>query len=289
MPTKKKSTSQGANKPTDDASKKPPNDLERWRDAAAAILQSDNPLKLPYEDALREAGAVAGFVEKYWAKTTERPGLSRVPKRVPQTMPEEIRSLVAGTQMAQTALLLVVDPVVATKGDRARFLVNELESHIEFLLDDDVEEPADKQLEQLQAFHADDGQRSAPLAQALRDYGTFAKSLQDRLVENDTDFNPAWIDEALALADELSRHPPPAGATTSPAGVSATKLRNQMLVLLMNRVAAVRKAAKHVFRGFPAIIQECTSTYERRRRTAARRAKLAEANQAAPAAEKATP
>ncbi len=170
MPTKP--TDDGTKKRNNDGPKQPPNDLERWRDAAAAIPQTDNPLKLPYEDALREAGAVAGFVEKYWAKTTDRPGLSRVPKRVPQTMPEEIRSLVAGTQMAQTALLLVVDPVVASKGDRARFLVNELESHIEFLLDDDVEEPADKQLEQLQAFHADDGQRSAPLAQGapgLRD------------------------------------------------------------------------------------------------------------------------
>ncbi len=277
-------------KPNDDPSKKPTNDLERWRSAAIAVAQTDNPLKLPYEDALKEAGSVAGFVEKYWEKTADRPGLSRVPKRVPKTTPEEIRSLVAATQMAQTALLLVVDPVVATKGDRARFLVNELESHIEFLLDDDVEEPADKQLEQLQVFHAQDGERSAPLAQALRDYATLAKSLEARLLENDEEFDSSWIKEALSLADDLARNPPPAGAGASEAASGATKLRNQLLVLLTGRVGAVRKAAKHVFRGFPDIIQECTSAYERRRRAAARRAKLAEAAKvAAPTDQKPTP
>lgn len=267
-------------------SKKTTNDLERWRDVAAAVPQTDNPLKVPYEVALREAGAVAKFLEDYWEKTADRPGLSRVPKRCPKGLAEEIRSLVAAVQMAQTDLLLIIDPVVASKGDRARFLVEELESHIEFLLDDDVEEPADAQLASLQEFHSQDGERSGALAQALRDYGTLAKTLEKRLVENDEEFDPKWIAEALALAGELAKNPPGAAAASSEKAVEATKLRNRLLVLLTGRVNQVRRAAAHVFRGYPAIVRLVTSGYERRRRAAARKAKLAEAKEPAPKGEK---
>lgn len=256
-------------------SKKPTNDLQRWRESAAAVQQIENPLKVPYEVALREAGTVAQFLEDHWEKTNDRPGLSRVAKKCPKSLAEEIRSLVAAVQMAQTELLLIIDPLVASKGDRARFLVDELESHIEFLLDDDVDEPADAQLASLQSFHSQDGERSSTLAQALRDYGTLAKSLQDRLAKNDEEFDPRWIGEALALADELAKNPPGTTAAVSAAAGEATKLRNRLLVLLTSRVTQIRRASAHVFRGFPEIVRLVTSGYERRRRAAARKAKLA--------------
>ena len=50
--------------------------------------------------------------------------------------------------------------------------------------------------------------------------------------------------------------------------------RNGLLTLLSNKIALVREAAAHVFRAFPETYREVTSTHERRRRAAARRAKV---------------
>lgn len=158
------------------------------------------------------------------------------------------------------------------QGERARAVIDELESALEFLLDDGVEEPADAQLAALQTFHAQGGQRSSVLHQALSDYAALAESLQARLVEVDEGFDAALIGEAKSLAAKLAAAPaapPPAQAEVK----SAVLVRNGMLALLLRKVGLVRKSAAHVFRGFPEIYREVTSTYERRKRAAARRAK----------------
>ncbi len=258
--------------------KKPQNDYERWLDAAAAVPKTDNPLKVPYDVALREAAQVSAFVTKYWEPTADRPGLESIQKRLPKAVGGEIKSLISAVQGAQTELLLLTDPAVVDKGERARFLVDELESAIEFLLDDDVDEPADAQLAQLKDFHAQDGQRSSALAQALRNYATLARQLKDRIVTIDDDFDPAKIDEALTLADDLAKGDPAEAIASSTEAQEATRTRNRMLVLLTDRVNAVRRAASHVFRHHPEIAREATSTYDRRRRAAARRAKLEQEN-----------
>jgi hypothetical protein len=256
--------------------KAPKDDYERWLGAAEAVARTDNPLKVPYDVALQEAAWAADFVTKYWEPTNKLPGLQSVKKRLPKAIAEEIPSLVAAVQLAQTRLILLVDPIVANKGERARFVAGEIESAIEFLLDDGIEEPADTQLAQLKEFHSQDGQRSSALAQRLRDYGTLARQLKDRLVEVDEDFEPALIDEAFQLADELSKAPPAQLSASSAEAQAATRTRNCMLVLLTQRVSKVRSAAGRVFRNHPEILREATSTYERRRRAAARRAKLKE-------------
>ncbi|MFO0588368.1 MAG: hypothetical protein U0441_12540 [Polyangiaceae bacterium] len=256
---------------------KPTTDFDRWLAAAQKAATPENPLRIPFDVLIKEAGSAAAFLENRWEPTGKLPGLRRVQKRVPLKMAEEIRSLAVATGSAQTAYLLIVDPKAAEDGDRARFLVDVLESHLEFLLDDDVEEDADSQLAALQKYHADDGERSSALAQALRDYATLAKSLKDRLVENDEEFDPGWITEALALADKLAKNQPNGNATAaSAAATTAGELRNGFLTLLISRVGTIRSAAKHVFRGFPDIVRESTSAYERRRRAAARRAKMTE-------------
>lgn len=245
---------------------------ERWLEPATAAGSAENPLKVPYDIALKEAGQAAGFMSKYWAPTAGLPGLQRVKARLPQSTGDDIVSLVHATQEAQTRLLLLVDPVVVDLGERARFVVDELESALEFLLDDGVEEPADAQLAALQAFHAQGGQRSSVLHQALSDYAALAESLEARLVEVDQAFDTALIGEAKALADKLAAAPaaaPPAQAEVK----SAVLVRNGMLALLLGKVGLVRKSAAHVFRGFPETYREVTSTYERRKRAAARRAK----------------
>ena len=252
---------------------------DRWQAEAIALNASENPLRVPYDVALKEAGQVASFLFKYWELTTGLPGLSRVKGRLPKSTGDDIVSLVHASQEAQTKLLLLVDPVVVDEGDRARFLIDELESALEFLLDDDVTEEADAQLAALQAFHAQGGQRSSVLHQALSDYAALAESLQARLVAVDESFDVAHIAEARALGTKLAAAPaapPPAAEVVK----SAVLTRNGMLTLLSNKVAQVRKAAAHVFRAFPETYREVTSTHERRRRAATRRAKVKEAEKA---------
>jgi hypothetical protein len=259
--------------------KKTASHYDRWYAEAMALNATENPLRVPYDIALKEAGQVASFLFKYWEPTAGLPGLERVKARLPKSTGDDIVSLVHGTQEAQTKLLLLVDPVVVDQGERARFLVDELESVLEFLLDDDVTEEADTQLAALKAFHAQSGQRSSVLHQALSDYAALAESLQARLVEVDEAFDAALIAEAKALGVKLAAAPaapPPAQEAVK----SAVLARNGLLTLLGSKVALVRKAAAHVFRGFPETYREVTSTYERRRRAASRRAKVKEAGKA---------
>jgi hypothetical protein len=247
-------------------------DYTKWLPLAEKVEKTDNPLNVPYDVALQEAVIVAGFITKYWDKASDRPGLSRVKKRLPKSTSDDIVSLVHGVQIAQTKLLLIVDPVVVDLGDRARPHVHERDAAKGFVLDDDVEEPADQQLAKVQEYHSQDGQRSTTLAQALGDYAALADSLRDRLVEADEDFDPAVIDEAKDLAKKLGAQAPK-GPGASEAGAAAIKIRNQMLHLLVERVSLVRRSAAYVFAKHPAIAREATSAYERRRRAASRKAK----------------
>ena len=254
--------------------KNPLSHYDRWLESATERGSSDNPLKVPYDIALKEAGQVAGFIKKYWEPTAGLPGLSQVKARLPASTGDDLVSIVHATQEAQTRLLLLVDPVVVNLGERARFLVDEIESGLEFLLDDDIEEPADAQLVALQTFHAQGGQRSSALHQALSDYAALAESLKDRLVEVDDGFDVAMIVEAKELSVKLAAAPaapPPAQADVK----NAVHVRNGLLSLLMSQVALVRKGAARVFRAFPETYREVTSTYERRKRAATRRAKVA--------------
>ncbi|WP_434041698.1 hypothetical protein [Sorangium cellulosum] len=115
---------------------------------------------------------------------------------------------------------------------------------------------------------------SSSLHQALSDYATLAESLKERLVEVDEDFDAALITEAKELARALAAAPaapPPADSEVK----DATRLRNGLLRLLQDKMALVRKAAARVFQRTPEVLREVTSSYERRRRAAARRAKAA--------------
>ncbi len=247
-----------------------PTPHDRWLAAATAAASSINPLRLPYDIALREAGQVAAFAAKYWQPSGGLSGLKRVRARLPESTSAEIVDLIHATQEPQTKLLLLVDPVVLDKGERARQLIDELESAIEYLLDDGVEEPADAQFAAIREFHAQSGQRSSGLHQALSSYAELAESLKERLVEVDEDFDSALIQEAKALAATLSVA---SAQVVSKAAEEATALRNGFLTPLMNRVGMVRSAARRVFQANPEVLREATSTYERRKRAARRAAK----------------
>jgi hypothetical protein len=258
-------------------------DLDRWIKASAGFDGSQNPLRLPYDVALKEAGQAAVFVEAHWEPHGDVPGLSRVKARLPRTIAQDLVSQIEAVQEAQTRFLLAVDPAVVNHGERARFLVDELESAISFALDDDVHEEADDQLAKLQEFHSQDGQRSSALIQALRDYGALAKGLGARIAEADDEFDPKLVDEALALATTMQAAPAAPAAATNGAAREAGATRNRLLVLMNDTVGRIRKVAGHVYRRHPEVLREVTSAFDRRRRAAARRAKAAQGEAPAPA------
>ena len=214
----------------------------------------------------------ASFVPTYWEPADGRPGLKRVKARLPKTTGDDVISLVRAVQEAQTNLLILVDLIVSELGDRARFVLDELESALEFLLDDNVEEPADAQLAAVKEFHSQNGQRSSALHQSSSAYAALAQSLRDRLIQVDEGFNVKLVAEARELARKLTAAPAvPAPPAFDVAG--ATRTRNRLLTLLTGKVALIRKCAAHVFKDHPTLVREVTSTYERRRRAASRRAK----------------
>jgi hypothetical protein len=243
--------------------------MEKWLPDAEKIEVSGNPLGIPYDVFLKEASQLADFMQRYWEKSTTRPGLKGIASRLPSV--EDLRSKIRAVQEAQTELLLVVDPKVLDKGERARFLIEELESVSDFVLDDDVHEDADDRLAQIREFHSQDGQRSSALSQSLRDYAALARSLGERIPEADADFDLTLIAEAEALSEELASAPP---VPISSGSKAATKRRNQFIALVLADVSRGRKAARHAFRRFPELASELGSAYERRRRAANRRARL---------------
>lgn len=256
--------------------KKPAADYALWLPDATALGPVDNPLEVPFDVALREAMQVAAFVVTYWEPTEVRPGLKRVKARLSLGVADEILSLVRAIHEAQHRLLLLIDPVVVDHGERARFVIDALESTLGFLLDDGVEEPADAELAKIQQFDSQDGHRSRLLVQRLRDHAALAEALRDRLLEVDDGFDATLIAEAKRLADALAERPSVTVAPSASAVADATRTLDQLLTLLTARVGLVRKAAAHVFRECPSIAREVMSGYERRRRAAARRILAAE-------------
>jgi hypothetical protein len=152
------------------------------------------------------------------------------------------------------------EPKADAKGARIR-------STLEFLFDDDVQDDADTQLENLRAAFADSASQDA-MALALEGYAELASKHQEKLTDIEG-FDVALVDEARTLAAALRQQSAVALThTTLDAQRQALGLRNRLLLLLIDRVKRVRRAAAYVFRNQPDIIRKFTSTYERRQRSA---------------------
>ncbi|MBI3071527.1 MAG: hypothetical protein HYY84_05295 [Deltaproteobacteria bacterium] len=242
---------------------------EQWKGELEKI--ADVGLPVPLDVLVGESVEVARFVETYWKPDGDRPGLSGAGRRLTKGVADEILSLRAALQEAETNYRLTAVPAASKAGliDRARFVLSEITATIEWVLDDDVAESADEQLKSLQDAHKDDSGRAGELAQALHDYATLARGLERRM-EGVGGFDKKLIDEALRIADELGE----VRATPAPAPQStrdALRVRNGLASLLYDRVSLVRAAARFVFRNHPQIAREVTSPYQRRRRAEARR------------------
>jgi hypothetical protein len=109
------------------------------------------------------------------------------------------------------------------------------------------------------------------LAGALDDYAHLAERYRDAL-DGLGGFSAAQIDESREVAAELRGRPAQVMVLSAEAR-QALDRRNKLAAVLLDRMSLVRAAARFVFRSAPEIVREATSTYERRKRAASRRAK----------------
>lgn len=298
MPAKNASVSQKKRTPSakkaSSPSKKPFPALALWEAHAMSLPTDDYRVRVPQHVVLGEAVDVALFFQSYYesrkakGSTPARPGLDTAlneKRGFTAKTGTEILTLRDAVQQAQSRYLLSARPAEAAPTDRAVFVLDEITAALEYLFDDGVEDERDAQLASVAAAHADDPSSTDALAAELDDYSALAETYRSELAGLGG-FDPAVIDEARDLAIAL-RARPAARAPVSEEARTALNLRNRLLTLLSDRMAMVRSAARFVFRRHPAIAREVTSTYERRRRAASRKAAqnppVAEPKAAAPA------
>lgn len=239
--------------------------VERWREEALQLEQVAS-MGVPLAVFLQEVADLLAFAKKYAQPDPKGayPGLSSVNKLVDtEALTEEIESLL---DAARTLHSQVLFPSTTKKAEkelvaRCQHLVDELSAALEFILDDDVKDPADEALRIAQARAAEDASR-ATLAQALSDYTAIAEQVQERLMLLE-DFDPTLLEEAKEKSAALiALGSPTQGRTASP----EIDLRNRVFTLLKSRVNELRRVARFVFRNHPDIAKLVSSSYERRRR-----------------------
>lgn len=238
-------------------------DFEKWKTEAQALGEPKD-VTIPLDVLIGEAADLAEFFKIYWRPGDGHAGLVSAGARLHEGLGDELLSLRLALQEAQTRYLLSLDPQKshAAMIERGEFAYSEISAALEWLLDDGVEEPADKNLETLQKEHKADPHNADSLAQALHDFASLAKTLQDRLAGLGG-FDVALIDEGLKLSKDLGEV---GAASQNPEALAAKKLRDQMASLLQDKMRLIRAAARFVFRAQPKIARQAGSAYSRRRR-----------------------
>jgi hypothetical protein len=256
------------------------NALARWQAEADLLPAKDYKPKVPVFVLIGEAYDLAALTQKHWKTRRERKGAIvdrgldlAGEDKLPAGIGRDLLSLGEALQQAQTAYVLTTGPasrqVLITEAER---LVSELQSALEFLFDDGVEDGRDQALAGVVAEHQGDPATPDALASELDDYAALTSQHRKEL-DGLGGFDASDIDHAVALARQLRELPPDAASSAEQQGVrAAIELRNRIAALLQQKAALVRSAARFVFRDQPDTARKFTSTYERKKRAASRRA-----------------
>lgn len=256
-------------------------DLQRWLPIAKALDPSEiRALQVPKSVFLGEAADLAQETKARWEPKDGTPSLAKNGERFTFEIIEELFSLRRAALEAEARWILLIDP--KTPGgltERAREVLRELIVSIGYLLDDDIEEPADAQFAKMKAEHPNAANASVDaLSGALYGFAALAETLLTRLEAlEDEHFQPAaLIKEAKELSQKLAELPsgpqPPSSESRA-----ALNLRDRLHTLIEKRCALIRNAADFKFGlKFPEIAKKFLSAYQRRRRTALARKKKQE-------------
>lgn len=269
----------------------PPTGAERAGYVAETKTVEPAGLSMPFSVFTGESLDAARFVWNRWfAKRDPKtdavifPGLElslskperegKKPPRITQNFAAEISHLVTMAQEKHNAAVLAANSGGdGSLDDRAEFVASEIESVLDWHFSSDgVIDERDAQLSQVRDAHSNDNDSRDALAQRLEDYASLARTYRDE-IDGMGDFDARHIDEAFELVDKLRATP--RTPKTNETRASALDDRNRFVVLAQRRVLLIRAAAQHVFRKHPKVIREVTSSYLRRRRAEARRAKAA--------------
>ncbi len=245
---------------------------------ASKVDPRDFVLTTPLHVLLGEAVDVARFCEQHWeplhAPPNEllvRPGLKDAGSgHLERVIVEEILVLQQLVQQAQTAYLLAISPPNDASVDRARFVLDEIASSLEWLFDDGKIDERDAQLAAIVEAHKDDPDSEDALASELADYAGLANLVKKDLAKLGA-FDMSLLAEAPMLVTALRERSALRSRTNNTEAGRMLEQRNRLAAVLSQRITRVRAAARYVFRHYPDIVKQVTSAYQRRRRAAARR------------------
>ncbi len=263
-------------------------DVEKWRAEAMALPTGEFKTGVPFDTFLGEAIDVAKFHANRWkaVRGTDDhvvfPGLEmsvgakgKSKKPLSAKTGEEIRSLHDAVQTADTDYVFAQSKGSPAPMVEARACLSYLDRHLTWLFDDGVEDENDTKLANLEERY-DQPTTTDKMAAALRSFTALAEENAAELGNFET-WIPAKIAEAKALVTRLEEAPAAGHATPKKEATVALDLRDRLARLLQAKIRLVRGAANFVFADHPETRKEATSAFERRKRSASRRAAAEEA------------
>lgn len=245
--------------------------MTRFEDEINAQPPDFKP-SVPHGVFFGESVDVAGKAEMYWSPKGEGalavPGLTQAGPRMFEGIPSKVVDLVKLGQEAHVDYLLTVNPSASKELLlQVQTLTDKIESVLEYVFDDGVEDEKDAQLA---AVKANDSDTIDGMALDLEEVVGLA-TLHLDLMKTVPLFDEAWLAQGKAAAEALRALPP--GRYSTPEAKAKIGRRNQIFSLIAKNVREIRAAARLVFSSHPDIYRQFTSAYERRRRTALARAK----------------
>jgi hypothetical protein len=225
---------------------------------------------LPLRRLVLEAVLLAGFVEKHWearrAGRAPLPGLRSAAGAagLEREVARELRDLAFAVQSLDAELKATKPRVAPAPLADARRVLGELRAPLRFLLG--ARAATRRALDKVQRTGR---ARSAhALALALEAHAALADAHAADLARLD-DFVADLPERARRLA--LSLRAPRRDVAAERARRAKLGERDALVTLLMDRMRAVRAAARFAFREHPQIVTSATSDYERKRKQKRRR------------------
>lgn len=242
--------------------------------------ESQQPAKIgmPLASLLGEALDLAAHFDAHWqGDSAAAPGVwfhQIASDQVHEGLGSELRELAQLVAKVQAARSLRQSPAAANAptapnaGEHAHRLLREMRATLSFVFDDESTRGR-AQLERLNrefsAAHSHD-----ELALALETYSHLLEEHRNE-VEQGSNFDFAVCEQALATAVTLRGRSAERLTDANSSAKETTKLRNQLLTLLLLRMQNVRRAARYLFRDDPERIKLFESVHERVRRRVRKR------------------
>jgi len=257
--------------------------LLRWEPIAQSSGKGRRRPRLPVHVVTSEAAQAAAFFQRRWEPSTGAggqplPGLVSVEgKSLPAHTGQDILELIEAVGQAETRRRFAARHRGRAPVREAHAVAKELRAVLAWHLEGRRGQRASAA--RLLVADTRAARTHDALAAALGQLATVADEHR-AAIDGLGGFELRTIDRARALSDALLRQSAgPAVADPGSDPLRLTEARDRLITLLERHVAAVRNAARFVFRDHPQIVREATSAYERARRGQSRASGGAQSSQ----------